>query len=279
MLVSRLIKKHFKIALFADGGDHVFHGRANVLYRNQLLLNRVPDALKGSLRMLLLSASNLTPRAWPQLKHKSKSIAASLSRNHLVQMGNLVRDSYSYPDFYLERFFRDKTTELPTPFDGSTEGYQNVIDIVTAFEFKMNLPDCILAKVEHGNMSASLHGREPILDHRIVEYVAQLPTEYSYDGTTKKLMLRSIVNDYVPKSLMDRPKQGFSPPIHNWLRGELSYLLDEYLNDKALSASGVLNTKFISRMLDRYKKSKFYYSNVIWRILMFQMWYARWMKQ
>ena len=187
-------------------------------------------------------------------------------------------ESYSYPDFYLKRFFRETTKALPTPFDGSTEGYHNEIDIVTAFEFKMNLPDCVLAKVEHGNMSASLHGREPMLDHRIVEYVAQLPTEYSFDGTTKKRILRSIVYDYVPKSLMDRPKFGFTPPIHNWLRGELGYLFDDYLNDKALADSEVLNSVFISNMLDNYKKGKLYYSNVIWRILMFQMWYARWMK-
>ena len=71
-------------------GDHVFAGRADVLYRNQSLINRVPDAMKGSLRKMLLLSSILSPIAWPQLKHKSKSIAGSLNRNHLAQAGKLL---------------------------------------------------------------------------------------------------------------------------------------------------------------------------------------------
>ena len=74
-------------------------------------------------------------------------------------------------------------------------------------------------------MSVSLEGREPLLDHHLVEYVATLPYSYKYDEKVSKRILRDIVHQYLPKEIMDRPKAGFTLPIYSWLRGglELSY--------------------------------------------------------
>ena len=71
----------------------------------------------------------------------------------------------------------------------------------------------LLQKVDRATMSVGLEGREPFLDHRIVEFVAQLPDEYKYKNGEKKFLLKEIVHDYIPKKLMERPKKGFAIPI------------------------------------------------------------------
>ena len=127
-------------------------------------------------------------------------------------------------------------------------------------------------------MSVSLEGREPLLDHRLVEFTASLPFSYKYNGITGKRILKDIAHDYIPKEMMDRPKTGFSLPIYSWLQGDLSYLVDEYLNEKNLALSGMFNVPFVYSLVKLFKKDKLYYKPIIWKMLMFQMWYERWMK-
>ena len=93
----------------------------------------------------------------------------------------------------------------------------------------MYMQNAILVKVDRATMSVSLEGREPFLDHRIIEFAAQLPSNFKF-GHTQKMILKDIVHNYVPKQLMDRPKTGFSIPVHAWLKEDLAYLLEEHLN-------------------------------------------------
>jgi asparagine synthase (glutamine-hydrolysing) len=72
-------------------------------------------------------------------------------------------------------------------------------------------------------MSTSLEGREPLMDHRLAELAAQLPTEFKFDGKTHKKILRDITHQYVPKKIMDRPKIGFDLTIFDYLKNDLSY--------------------------------------------------------
>ena len=124
--------------------------------------------------------------------------------------------------------------------------------------------------------SSLLEGREPLLDHRIIEFVAQLPFSYKFDGKSGKKILKDIVHSYIPKSMMDRPKAGFSLPIYEWLRSDLSYMVDEYLSEESLKMSGLLNEKWIQTQIELFKENKLHYQPLIWNLLMFQMWYKKW---
>lgn len=108
--------------------------------------------------------------------------------------------------------------------------------------------------------------------------MAQIPIEFKSDSKSGKKILKDIVHDYVPKEMMDRPKAGFSLPIYSWLRGDLAYLVDEYLSKEALAQSGLFNIDFLLREIEKFKKRKLHYSPVIWYLLMFQMWYKEWIK-
>ena len=145
-----------------------------------------------------------------------------------------------------------------------------------AIDYKCYLQNDILTKVDRATMSVSLEGREPLVDHRLVEFSARLPIEYKFDGITTKRIFRDIVHQYIPKKIMDRPKSGFTLPINSWLRNELSYLLDDFLDNSALHKTGIFDVKYVEFLVLQYRKEKLYDDSIIWKILQFQMWFARW---
>ena len=91
------------------------------------------------------------------------------------------------------------------------------LSYMMAVDFQTYMLDDILQKVDRATMTHSLEGREPMLDHRILEFAAQLPDHFKYFKGIKKRILRDITHEYVPKKLLDRPKMGFAIPIASWL--------------------------------------------------------------
>jgi asparagine synthase (glutamine-hydrolysing) len=99
--------------------------------------------------------------------------------------------------------------------------YYSPLAYMMAIDYQTYLIDDILQKVDRASMTASLEGREPFLDHRVIEWAAQLPDNYKYYKGSKKHIIKEIVHQYIPKELMDRPKMGFAIPIENWLMIDL----------------------------------------------------------
>jgi asparagine synthase (glutamine-hydrolysing) len=134
-----------------------------------------------------------------------------------------------------------------------------------------------MQKVDRSAMTHSLEGREPFLDHRIIEYAAQLPVKFKYQNGIKKFIIRDIVHDYIPLEMMDRPKMGFAIPIYDWLMDELKDLTLSYINKKTITEQGLFNWSEIEKTLNAFYGGKKEYDWKIWYLLMFQMWYAKWM--
>lgn len=99
--------------------------------------------------------------------------------------------------------------------------HNSELDNVMGIDYKTYLLDDILTKVDRATMSISLEGREPLLDHRIIEFVAKLSTEYKIKNGNKKYILKSIVHDMIPREVMERLKMGFSIPLNEWFGDEL----------------------------------------------------------
>jgi asparagine synthase (glutamine-hydrolysing) len=180
------------------------------------------------------------------------------------------------PKGYIDSIFNQVIKAHPSSFDIETKGFIDELDVAMAIDFKSYLPNDILAKVDRATMSQSIEGREPFLDHRLLEFVAQIPIKFKYNGKEGKLILKDIVHELVPKELMNRPKIGFDLPIFSWLKDDLSYLLDEYLSKEALTWSGIFDHEFILKEVNKFKSDKLHYSSIIWNILIFQMWYKKW---
>ena len=147
-----------------------------------------------------------------------------------------------------------------------------------AFDYQTYLPDDILQKVDRAGMSQSLEAREPLIDHRLIEWAARLPDNYKYKNGIKKHILKEIVYKYVPRKMMNRPKMGFAVPLEQWLHNELKSKVLFHLSEKKLTGQQIFNPSFVDLLIREFYSGKNNSSTKIWRLLMFQMWYEKWME-
>ncbi len=280
ILVSKVAHNHVKVALSADAGDELFAGYLTYSKFDNILtfLNSVPRPLHYLMRPSLAFLSELMPLDKSEIKHKLKSISNALHSDSLTQAIELRRLATSLPVFYKKELFINAYETYRTKYDNDFSKFGSFLEISLAIDYEMYLQNDILTKVDRATMSVSLEGREPLVDHRLAEFVSQLPIEYKYNKQGGKRILKDIVHENIPKELVDRPKTGFSLPIYKWLKGDLDYLIDEYLNEKSINESGIVNSDFIVHIVKLFKKDKFYYKPLIWKLLMYQMWYFKWIK-
>jgi asparagine synthase (glutamine-hydrolysing) len=161
----------------------------------------------------------------------------------------------------------------------SINNENDFINLALALDYKTYLPDDILVKVDRATMSVGLEGREPFLDHRIIEFVAQLPSGLKYNKGVKKDLLKKITNKYVPKEMLDRPKSGFGIPVYNWLKNDLKELAYLYVSEDQLKKHALINIKEALRIRNDFMKGTTGYEIHLWLIIIFQMWWNRWMDE
>ena len=134
-------------------------------------------------------------------------------------------------------------------------------------------PDDILVKVDRAGMAVSLENRIPMLDRDVVEFAFSLPVEYKYDGEVSKKILKDVLYKYVPKSLMDRPKKGFSVPLTKWLTtGEVGEMARQYMMESRAGEDGILDDSILKQVWARFEKGK-EPSRFVWNLVMFEQWY------
>lgn len=282
-LVSKLARKDVTVALSADGGDELFAGynRYDYITRYSKKLNKMPKVSRSALVGLM---NRVPSQRIPYFKNKynfhnryeklkgvlknpsDKEIMLSLSQQFTDdQMKEIVRPSFSpLETMYLSDELQD---DFKTP-----------LSFMLTVDFQTYLLDDILQKVDRATMTHALEGREPMLDHRLVEFAAQLPDAYKYQDGVKKRILRDIVHDHIPKNLLDRPKMGFAIPIGKWLNNELKDYVEEYLSESRIVEQGIFNWNYVKKLKQDFFNGRAEYDSKIWYFLMFQMWHARWME-
>jgi asparagine synthase (glutamine-hydrolysing) len=283
MLVSRLAREKVTVALSADGGDETFVGYDHIIQRVESLKNVAgkPAWLKRS----LLAATSGLERLSRTYRGYDKFVLTLInqlwklrSRHSVHELVDLVTQGGKRGDYRIYRLLNAMPDSRGTYFYNFASLRRDLDEIskCLAMEYQTNMPDDMLTKVDRATMSVSLEGREPLLDHRIIEYAARLPVAYKYENGIRKKMLKNIVHKYVPQQLMDRPKKGFGVPAKKWLREDLSQLLDHYLDKRKLDDHGLFDANYVAYLKDRYMKDGSEYG-MVWSILVFQMWYQRWL--
>lgn len=284
ILVSKMARKHVTVALSADGGDELFAGynRYDYMLKYGRKLEKIPKIFRKSLAgaMGIIPANQL-----PILKKKynfhqryekvkkllkefdSEAVMMSLSQQFTSeQMGEILKFSH-HDNRDLAFFSKELKEEYATP-----------LSYMLAIDFQTYLVDDIMQKVDRASMSVSLEGREPFLDHDLINWAAQLPDDLKYNDGIKKYILKEIVHDMVPKEMMERPKMGFAIPIADWLAKDLKPVVESYLSKELLAQHNLFDTNFIEKLKTDVFNGKKEMASKLWYFLMFQMWYERWMK-
>lgn len=269
VLLSRFVKQHVKVALSADGGDEIFAGYPVYSYTHKLFakFSAIPRPLRKLVSSTLAKAP-LDSSKWQklvQLLEQQEPLEAykTLTTNFLNrQLKALLLDKDTKPDLVL--------SELTSQ--------DHMIQHFMAYSYHTYLPDDIMVKVDRAAMSVGLEGREPFLDQRIIEFMARVPLEYKLHNGQLKHILRAITHKYLPAELMDRKKQGFSIPINSWLHQELKPLLLDYLNFDRVKREGLLDPHEVVRLRDAFLSKNTVNPHNIWLLLLFELWYERWMK-
>lgn len=284
-LVSQLARKQVTVALSADAGDEIFAGY--VKYSQALGFLKNMKKFPSGIRSLSSHCLNIIPDSLLSAITGNKAVSIKKQRFiELLQLKNPnsidlmdVLLSQVYTNKQLKALLNDDVTQPNSFFSTAhllNEGVGS-LDKMLAIDYKTYMPDDILCKVDRAGMSTSLEGREPLLDHRIVEFAARIPESYKIKGNIRKHLLKEIVHDYVPKSIMDRPKMGFAVPVASWLKADLKYYADEYMTAKDFASHGLFKQSGVDHIMRKFYNGDRNYNGLFWYLLMFQMWYKKWM--
>jgi len=277
ILVSQLAKEKVTVALSADGGDEIFAGYNKydsiIDFHNQY--KKYPKALRNILTSSMEFASKFSNSY--ALKRRLKIRSEIIGAGTISELFDLTSHKYKRSD--IQSIFKEDMDFSVSAFNDDIEyDIDDELDKLLAIDYKTYMSDNILTKVDRATMSISLEGREPLLDQNIVEFLAQVDSKLKYKNKNKKHILKEITHKYLPKELMDRPKKGFSVPIFEWFKDELKEYILYYLDEKRIRNEGIFNPDVVMYKRNQYLTGNLQDINEIWYLLVFEMWYEKWMK-
>ncbi|MDX2222451.1 MAG: asparagine synthase (glutamine-hydrolyzing) [Rhodospirillaceae bacterium] len=278
VLIAERARRHVTVALTGDGGDENFGGYTRHLYASRL--QRLSRVLPLFARQALADIGTALPRqAWVWLEHLGGPTRLA------DKVGKALRGlPAGSPDELYAALVRVwsvrplvQSTDSP-PWTGGMKGeaaQRDIADVFMVLDFVGYLPNDVLTKVDRATMAVALEARAPLLDHRVVEFMAGVPAELKLRGGVSKRILREIVASRIPAALIDRPKAGFDVPIGPWLRGPLRDWAAALLDPPALNRTGMFETDAVARAWRRHQSGHADLSAELWCVLMFQAWAAR----
>lgn len=280
VLVSQLAREKVTVSLSADGGDEIFAGYG--AYDNLLNINKKMKKVPKILRKVGNGILNtVDPSIIPFTKDlynfdiRYEKIKKMLLAQNAAEL--LAQSYEQYSQKEIDKLMIKNPNKIQTGFNADVSHILDPLSQMLMVDYKTYMSDDILTKVDRATMSVGLEGREPFLDSKIIELAAQLPNQMKYRDGEKKWVLKQITHKYLPQKLMDRPKMGFSPPITEWFRDELKSYFLHYLSYERLEKEGLFNPNEVVRIRDEYLNGKNVSVHRLWFILMFEMWYERWM--
>ena len=272
--VCQLARERVTVALSGDGADEAFGGyRRQVFHHHE---ERARSVLPAGLRTPLFGALG---RAWPKADWAPRPLRAKATLLALAESGE-------------EGYARGLSVTLPDArhalytdsFAASLDGFRAEDEVITLMraapgrsgldraqyaDLTFWMPGDILTKVDRTSMAVGLEAREPLLDHRLVEFAARLPEAMRVRGGTGKFLLKKSLERYLPHDILYRPKQGFVTPIAEWLRGPLSGAAREIARG-SLAQTGFFDPKAIGALADAHIAGRADHSRTLWQLLMLE---------
>ena len=288
-LVSELARRHVTVCLSGDGGDEVFGGYPRYLVADAAWrwFRAVPAPVRRALGMSLTAVADPTYERWAGwlslLETRFGSVQPIGSKMH--RLGALLMQdsrellyrslvSHAQEPSALVVGGHETLTALTDP--GRWASGASFLEQMMLLDTVSYLPEDIFTKVDRASMAVSLEARVPLVDHRLFELAWTIPASMKIRGGCGKWILRRILDKYVPRKLVDRPKMGFGVPVGAWLRGPLREWASALLAEDRLRCEGFLNAALVGRMWQDHQTRRRNWQYHLWDVLMFQTWLERW---
>jgi len=271
--LSKLTREHVTVALSGDGGDELFAGYERYFSMGRW---RAWEKLPAPVRIAMGRLAECVP-------HQLYDALGVFG--YRVQWRLEMLTMKRFRDFYLYWVSNNKRPaslvlggkEAPSPMTRNYDfAFDDMLRQMTFMDAVSYLPDDILTKTDRASMASSLELRVPLLDHRIAEFAASLPTSMKVKDGIGKQVLREVLYRYVPRQIVDRPKMGFGVPICEWLGSDLKEWCCDMLNRDRIAAQGILDAKKVESLLMRFMNGETMWCHQLWDILMFQAWFEEW---
>ncbi|MVT08098.1 asparagine synthase (glutamine-hydrolyzing) [Chitinophaga tropicalis] len=276
-LVSKLASKQVKVVLSADGGDELFAGYNK--FAQSLRYTSYPKPVQGLVSRMM---DWIDPSLIPYF-NKQYNFSSRYEKMKLIWASGKSQQALKYISQYITEseaasFLSGHGPTYKTNFDmnGELNNINDPLNRLLSVDYKTFLVDNNLVKVDRATMSVSIEGREPMLDHRLVEFLARVPSHIKRKDGINKYILKEIVHQYIPKPLMDRPKRPFIAPLMHWFRDGMKEQMAYYLSPAKLEETGLFDPTHIETLKQQYFRGERVSHQKLWNILVFQLWYSRW---
>lgn len=277
LMVSKLAKQYVTVALSGEGGDELFHGYGSYKWASRLN-NPLLFANRGLISKILKQSSSARyKRIGDMFNAQNKNTL----RSHIFsqeqyffpskEIHDLLKQPYLYKNellHYTDTFFAEIQTQIEKKRNLKAQEKQALYDMC------FYLPDNLLVKVDRASMWHSLETRVPYLDHRLIEKAININTALK-DKPEPKYLLKEILYQYVPQYFFDRPKQGFSIPLKIWLKSEMRFLINDFLNETVITRVNIVNYNIVKNLVERFDRGEEHLFQRLWLLINFHKWYLK----
>lgn len=274
-MVSKMARDFVTVVLSGDGGDELFAGYTRyVTDKKRSGLEKLPSALRKN---LLKPLSEALPHSAKGKNYLYNVSLEAIERyiDSISHFGALQRKSL-YSASFLQKMNGD--------FGKAEANFGQIarsvstgipIDNLLYLDSKTYLVSDILTKVDRMSMATSLEARVPLLDHKLIEFVTNIPSELKLKGLETKYIFRQAVKGIVPDEILNRPKQGFGVPLNEWINLQLKDKIHETLSEQKTLERGFFDAKYIKILLDEHARKRRDHSYSLWILYILELWQRR----
>lgn len=278
--LSQLTRKHVTVALSGDGGDELFSGyeRYLALRMSQRINTFLPTKLISHPQLLQYLPDSTAQRSFLR---RARRFCEVLGQEPVVRYMNWVQifGETARRELYNADFAARLPNKDPLDFIRrcwANAGSRDLISQAALGDQQSYIPGALMTKVDIASMAHSLEARQPLLDHRMVEWAATLPTKYKLRGKLGKYLLREAFKDELPPVIWNRPKMGFGVPIAKWFKTSLRERTYEAILGKDARCHEYFRQDALQKLVDQHMSGKVNQCYRLWNILMLELWLRRW---
>lgn len=265
-LLSKRAKRHVTVVLTGEGGDEIFAGYFQYKVVDRLNRSMIPRRAFGAVKIIPASILN---RIFPFTKALGDE---GVKRFDLVlKGGNFKKQLLNITSIFTE----NEKKLLGVGSGAERQDYALLsgsysLNKLLAFDVKTELPNDLLAKVDRMTMAFSIEARAPYLDHALAEFAARMPERLKLNGMKDKYLLRKIGSRLLQKRIMERKKQNFFVPLHEW-KNDIIKETENLCQES--SGSRFFSRPYLEKAMSQTARSELYYTRQLWSILTFLTWH------